>query len=280
MGVTKKLVMIHADDAGLSHSQNSATIACLEKGTVTSYSIMVPCNAFEEIALFAIQNPKFDYGIHLTLTCEWHQHRFGPVLPVAKVPSLVDENGYFYKSREILRTKGKPEEAYQELKAQLEKAYDFGLKPSHIDSHMYSVAVSDNFFKMYIRLGKAFGLPVFANQRLMKMAGLDPGNAIDNTLFFVDYAHLASFEDFKKGHLRSFYHKILTELANGLHVLLVHPAFDDEEMKQITINHPNFGSEWRQMDYETFTDPETRSKIKENDIELISWREIKERFSV
>ncbi len=92
-----KLLIVHADDAGLSHSGNRATIKSLQYGVVNSFSIMVPCPWFHEMAVFARKNPRFDYGIHLTLTCEWEYYRFDPVLPISEVPSLVDENGHFYK---------------------------------------------------------------------------------------------------------------------------------------------------------------------------------------
>jgi len=116
-----KLLIIHADDAGLSHSENMATIQSLEKGIVNSYSIMVPCLWFYEMAIFAKNNPHFDNGIHLTLTCEWGNYKFGPVSPASEVPSLVDGNGYFYKTREELRKNASAEDVGKVLQAQFVK---------------------------------------------------------------------------------------------------------------------------------------------------------------
>ncbi len=270
----EKLLMIHADDAGLSESENRATIECLKKGLVSSYSIMVPCRGFQEIALFAKENPTYDHGIHLTLTCEWHGHRFGPVSPSEEVASLVDENGHFYKTRQELKEHAKPDEVRKELNAQLEMALEFGLRPSHIDSHMYSVGANPEFFEIYRELGKQYGLPVFINKKLLKDVGLQPDKVLKQNDFVVEHAHLATFEHFKKGHLKTFYLDAIENLPIGLNVLLVHPAPDNAEMKAITVNHPNFGSKWRQMDYETLTSEELRATLVENNVRLVSWKEI------
>lgn len=278
MGINEKYLMIHADDAGLSHSENQATMECLKKGMVNSYSIMVPCAGFEEIVEFAKEHPMYDHGIHLTLTCEWHAHRFGPVLPISEVPSLVDKHGCFHKSRQGLRGHAQSDEVYNELKAQIEMAYNVGLQPSHLDSHMYSVGSSSALFTIYKKLGQEYDLPVLINKKLMQMTGLDIISNVNSTDFIFENAHFAVWDDFEKGHLKSRYLEILEELTPGMNILLIHPAFDDGEMKQITVDHPNFGSAWRQMDFDTFTSEETQKKLAENNIELISWKEINERF--
>jgi len=270
-----KLLIIHADDAGLSHSENRATMQTLEKGLVNSYSIMVPCPWFYEMALFAKNNPQFDNGIHLTLTCEWENYKFGPVLPIFEVPSLVDENGHFYKSREDLGKHASPNDVRKELKAQIEKAFQFGLEPTHIDSHMYSVGSNPAFFKIYRDLGKKFNLPILINEQLMQMVGLNPELNIETGDFIIDKTYVGEYTYFEAGKLSDYYTGVLENLSSGLNLILIHPAFDDNEMKGVTVNHPNFGSAWRQIDFDFFTNEENRSKLRKNNIELITWNEIK-----
>jgi predicted glycoside hydrolase/deacetylase ChbG (UPF0249 family) len=93
----------------------------------------------------------------------------------------------------------------KELKAQMDKALNCGLKPSHIDSHMYSVGATPEFFKLYKELGVLYDLPVLLNQQLMEMVGLNIEENIQENDFLVEKVHYGKFEYFKKGELKNYY---------------------------------------------------------------------------
>src|SRR5262249_56314751 len=84
-----KLLIVHADDLGVTHSVNAASVHALESGGINSASLMVPCPWFPEIADYAKMHSSADFGLHLTLTSERVFYRWGPAAPRDQVPSLV-----------------------------------------------------------------------------------------------------------------------------------------------------------------------------------------------
>src|SRR5205085_9164605 len=149
-----KLLIVHADDIGVSHSVNAATFKAFESGLVTSGSIMVPCPWLPEVADYARTHPDADLGLHLTLTSEWATYRWGGVLPKERAPSLYTPDGYLYPTEQEADEHNSVREAEAEVRAKIERARAFGINPTHLDSHMRTLYLTRPLFEMLLRVGR------------------------------------------------------------------------------------------------------------------------------
>ena len=278
-GPNDKVLMVHADDLGMSHSVNVASIEVLKKGLVTSASIMVPCPWFPEIAAYAREHQEADLGLHLTLTSEWKYLRWRPVASPEKVKGLLDEEGYMWRSERQTAMKATPQEIEIELRAQIDRALAFGIKPTHLDTHMGTLYTRPDFFAVYTRLGREYGLPVMVMRPTPEAIayGKATGSPItEEVLQQVEAEGYAMLDYLSTGvtgknfaERKAAYKKFLRELKPGVTMLIVHVGKDDAELKAVT------GSwEQRHADLLCFTDPEIEALIKELGVKLTTWREI------
>ena len=134
---TKKYLMIRTDDVGMSHSVNTGLIQLLETGYPVSVSVMFACPWYQEAVAILKEYDNTSIGIHLTLNSEWEHYRWGPVAGKDAVPSLVDENGFFFHSSSTLYdNQPKRAELERELRAQIDRALASGLDIDYVDYHM------------------------------------------------------------------------------------------------------------------------------------------------
>lgn len=273
-----KLLIIHADDIGVSHSANSASLKAFKEGSVNSGSIMVPCPWFPEIAAYAKENPGLDLGLHLTLNSEWALYKWGPVAPIAEVSSLVDDKGFLYDNVLDLIKHAKVAEVERELRAQIDRAIAFGINPTHFDGHMGAAFSNPDYLKVYLKLSHEYKVPALLNAEAFKvMFNLDLHTILTDKDVPTDGIFMATDTDYKNG-MNNFYTKVLNEMKPGLNVLLLHAAYDNDEMKAVTIDRTAYGAAWRQADFNFFTSADCKQLLKANDIQLITWREIKEKI--
>ena len=129
-------LIINGDDFGFSSGVNRAIIAAHAQGVLTSASLMVTGEAFEEAVDLAKAHPALGVGLHLTLG-------YGrSVLSPEQIPHLVDQTGYFpgeplqiglrYQFNRAARR-----ELPLEIRAQLEKFRQTGLPLTHVDGHLH-----------------------------------------------------------------------------------------------------------------------------------------------
>ncbi|MCY7274968.1 MAG: ChbG/HpnK family deacetylase, partial [Phormidesmis sp. CAN_BIN44] len=82
-------LIINGDDFGFSSGVNQAIIEAHEQGVLTSTSLMVTGDAFEEAVTLAKAHPTLAVGLHLVLACG------RSALPPDQIPHLVDAHGNF-----------------------------------------------------------------------------------------------------------------------------------------------------------------------------------------
>jgi len=265
-----KLVIIHADDVAMAHSVNMASFAALDQKAVSSASVMVPCPWVAEAAEYAKAHPDADLGVHLTLTSEWKTYRWGPVAPRDLVPSLLDPEGYFYPDVRSAATHIKPEEAELEIRAQIEHAIKMGIRPTHLDMHMMTLAATPQLYATLAKVGHELHLPFLAvrgnGESRKMMSSLSDQDIVFDSLVGLDL-------DMPPNQWTDAYVKALGLLRPGLHYLIVHLGHDDAELEAITLDHP-VGGAWRQRDFNAVTSSEFKRALERNHIVVLGWRDL------
>lgn len=289
-----KYLIINADDFGMCRSANLAVFDLLQKGGITSATIMPPCGWSVEAVQFANAHPEFAIGIHLTTTSEWGKYRWAPVSQGPN-DSLRDEEGYMFKSSKTFEEKADIDEVEAEIRAQIAQMLRLGMQPSHLDNHMGSLyGIETGRFELLslvIDIAGEMGLPFrfptkftdaqFNNQ----MLGINvPKEMVDNLFSnFADYGkergvpmldylmpgdwngpQKDSYENF-----REYIYELYKTFEPGVTETYIHPAFESDELKGTT-------GHWQKRiwEYELFADPKTRQHIEACGIKLINYRDL------
>ena len=128
----------------------------------------MPCPWVPGFAKYLKEHPDLDAGLHLTLTSEWDDYRWGPLSGQPAVPGLVDQEGALWPSVRDVVSHASADEIEMEIRAQLKRARDMGIEPTHLDSHMGTLFATPEFLARYIKVGAENGIPV------MKSAKIEP----------------------------------------------------------------------------------------------------------
>ena len=152
-------LLIRCDDFGMCHAVNMAVLQLIKAEIPISVSVMFTCPWYQEAVEILRQHPEVSVGVHLTLNSEWEHYRWGPVLGATAVPSIVDSIGYFFPSRALLFANDpKTSENEKELRAQMERAKNTGLRLDYIDHHMGAAVQTEELRLLVESLAEEYGL--------------------------------------------------------------------------------------------------------------------------
>ena len=273
-----KLLIIHADDLGVSQSEDAASIVAMEKGSVRSGSIMVPCPWMPDIAAYARNHPDADLGLHFTLTSEWEIYKWKPVAPPNETSSIINKNGFLFSGLDSLYQHGNIAEVEKEIRAQVIRAKQFGIDPTHFDAHMGCLFGRPEYLEIFLKMGREYKVPILLNAEGFKMNyNIDLNKYLTDKDVVVDKIFMAQPDNFKKG-MPDFYTGVLKSIQPGLNCILLHAAYDNAEMQAVTINHPDYGAAWRQADFDFFTSQTCINLLQQQHIKVITWKEIRDKL--
>ncbi len=266
-----RLLIVNADDFGMCHDQNEATIEGLTAGLFTSSTILVTCPWFEEAAEFARNRPEADLGVHLTLTSEWARYKWGPVLGSKAVASLVDDRGYLWADVPQVFANDRLDEAEAELRAQIEKALAAGIDASHLDSHMGPLHLRADYHEIYLRLANEYRLPIRLTRRsAMRRMGFGAIlSELDRLgILYPDNFYVGGPEN--PADTREYWTNLLKELKPGISEIYCHPALARAELRSCAHD-----AEQREADFRFFTSEQTRRLLADEGIEPIGYKRLR-----
>lgn len=266
-----RLLILNADDFGMCHSINEATIHSLREGLASSCTLMVPCPWGLHAIRYLQEHPDIPFGVHLTAICEHPTYRWKPITSPEKVPSLVGEEGYFHGLDfidEFIRQVDL-DEIETEFRAQIEIVLAAGLKPTHLDSHCHVHTRREAIFDRVLKMALQYGLAVRAHTEpvieRLRREGLacNDHDVLDS--YHIDSPHLT------KGDKLYCYQQLLRELPPGLSEWAIHPGMESEELRAMEATW-----EVRKADFDFLVSPEAKKITREENVVILNYRPLQQ----
>jgi chitin disaccharide deacetylase len=291
-----KVLILHVDDVGMSYDSNLGAIKAMDEGVATSCSMMMPCGWIPGYFHYLKDHPNTDAGLHLTLTSEWKDYRWGPLSGKSVTPGLVDEEGAMWPSVKAAATHASADEVEKEIKAQLDRAKAMGWNPTHLDSHMGTLFATPAYLQKYLKLGMENNIPVMFpgghNKMILqteKDAGLtiemttavgkqlwDAGLPVLDDLHNISYGWTPEKTDISTKDLQAYktkkYIETIGQLKPGLTMVIMHCTWTTDVFSKISGSGTT-----RKGDMLAMMDPKFKEYLTKNNIILTTWREVKNR---
>lgn len=259
-----RLLIVNCDDLGSSRSANLAIERALRKGSATSASLMVPC-PWARAAAKACGD--LDIGVHLTLCSEYPAYRWRSLTGAA---SLHDRDGYLPATVHEVWARADIDEIERECRAQIDRALEWGIDVTHVDSHMEVLQLDRGYFDLYVRIAQSYGLPM----RFSRPPSLWPFSHMSRaTLARAGVVVADNFyappwgEPARAGLMRR-----LPRLARGVTEVSLHPVEDGEELRAYDTEY----AELRASDADCLMDNRLEALIRSNGVHPIGFRPLRE----
>jgi predicted glycoside hydrolase/deacetylase ChbG (UPF0249 family) len=230
----RRILIVNADDFGLSGGINHGVARAHDEGIVTSTSAMVRQDAIEEAAALARERPQLSVGLHVDLS-EW-VYRDGDWVPLYEVVVAED--------REAVEA---------EVAAQLARFVSlFGRQPTHLDSHQHR-HMEEPVRSVVLEASRRLHIPVRGCTRGIEYRG-------------DFYGQTGTGDPLPDAITVEALLRLLSSLGDGVTELGCHPAAEPEEGSTYSSERP--------LELEVLCDSRVRASVREEGIELRSFADI------
>jgi chitin disaccharide deacetylase len=265
-----RVVVVHADDVGMCGATVDAFFDLVDDGLTSSGSVMVPCPWFPSVAARARGRTDVDIGIHLTLTSEWDDYRWGPLSTRDPRSGLIDEEGYFFRNQSLW-TALQPEAARAEMEAQVDRALAAGLDVTHLDCHMFAM-LHPALIEHYVDMAFSHRVPALMTRQPQWVAALSEAAIAgweDRGLPVFDHLREMPLDAPVDGLLDTTM-RLFAALPPGLTYLITHPARDTPELRAVA-------ADWRPRvaDGEVFADDGLADSVRKAGVHVLGWRPLR-----
>jgi predicted glycoside hydrolase/deacetylase ChbG (UPF0249 family) len=263
-----KQLIVNADDFGFTPDVNEGIIEAHRRGILTATTLMANGAAFDDAVRLAREVPTLDIGCHLVLI-GGESLVTGKALPVS-VPQFVGA---------LASGRIRP---YEELKAQVRKILDAGIRPTHLDTHKHT-HLAPPVLDAVARLGEEFDIRWVRRPMDFPMSAVrvPPLKRLISTSLSImrrrfhrvltrhgcrTTDHFAGFQitgTFRTAELVA----LLAVLPEGTTELMTHPGYCTEALRHAKTRL----KESREHELEALIAPEVRRALEENQIELLSY---------
>lgn len=247
-------LIINADDFGRTRGINYGIVEAMKNGVLSSTTIMMTMPYAEHAVKLAGKEGLSGIGVHLTFIEN----------SLSKGKTLTDEKGNF-KTYPNLMAEADIEEIKTEMRMQIDKLINLGIKPTHLDSHHHTHLYCSKMIEAVFSIAKEYNLPVRIgkNKKLTRMGEKInlPDDLITTDIFLDEYyGDRTSLEDFIK----------FTEsvLESETVELMCHPAFLCSDTLKSSYNYP------RLTELDVLTGYELKKFLEDKGIELINYSDL------
>ena len=255
-------LIMRGDDMGFSHSGDEALIKSYKEGIETSIEVIVPSPWFEEAVKLLAQNQSIDVGVHLALSSEWENIKWRPLTAAT---SLRDKDGYFfpmiypnknYPNQALSENKWDINDVEKEFRAQIEMALKKIPRISHVSAHMGCTNMTEPLKALAKKLAQTYKIDV------------------DLNALQVENLHFDGPVLTAKDKIQSFINALKKTEPGKTYLFVEHPGFDNPELKAIFhIGYENVASD-RQGVTDLFTNENVKDFIRQNGIQLVSYKDL------